>query len=97
MNTVEGVSPISPMSADVGNEPIPMSLAERIRGMQGASQGQPPVSDIDSPSPDVGTHEDDKDIDPPDKRKIWRKLFIRQLWLASFEEGQEQAEEIGDM
>ncbi|VVD92924.1 hypothetical protein [Pandoraea commovens] len=94
MNTVEGVSTISPMSADVGNEPIPMSLAERVRGMQMASQGQPPVSDIDAPSSDVGTHEDDKDADPPNE---WRALFIRQLWLASFERSQEQAEEIGDM
>ncbi|MCE4061178.1 hypothetical protein LXM60_13275 [Pandoraea sputorum] len=94
MNTVEGVSTISPTSADLGNEPTPMSIDERVRGMQEASQGQPPVSDIDSPSPDVGTHEDDKDQGPPN---IWRKLFVRQLWLASFEASQEQAEEIGDV
>lgn len=97
MNTIEGVSTRSPMSADVGNEPTPMSLADRIRGMQGASQGQPPVSDVDSLSPDVGTHEGDKDKDPPNTRNIWRKLFVRQLWLASFEEGQERDEEIGDV
>ncbi|AKC69013.1 hypothetical protein [Pandoraea oxalativorans] len=94
MNTVEGVSTISPMSADVGNEPIPMSLAERIRGMRGASPGQPLVSDIDAPSPDVGTHEDNKDKGLPNS---WRKLFVRQLWLASFDASQEQAEEIGDV
>lgn len=94
MNTVEGISTISPVSADPANEPTPMSLSERVRSMQGASQGQPPASDIDSPSPDVGTFEDDKDKGPPN---IWRKLFVRQLWLASFDASQEQAEEIGDV
>ncbi|MFK0377141.1 hypothetical protein [Pandoraea sp. NPDC090278] len=94
MNTIEGVSTLSPMSADVGNEPTPVSLAERVRGMQGASQGQPPVSGIDSPSPDVGTLEDDND---EDSENSWRELFIRQIWLASFDGSQELYEEIGGM
>ncbi|VVE74052.1 hypothetical protein [Pandoraea sputorum] len=94
MNTVEGISTFSPMSADPGNEPTPMSLAERVRSMQGASQGQRPVSDIDSSSPDVGTLEEDTDKGSPN---IWRKLFVRQLWLASFDASQEQVEEIGDV
>ncbi|VVE69839.1 hypothetical protein PAN31117_03480 [Pandoraea anapnoica] len=93
MNTIEGVSTISPTPADDGNAPTPMSLAERVRGVQGAPQGQPPVPDIDSPVPEPSP-DDDKDEELSD---IWRALFVRQLWLASFEGSQERYEEIGDV